>query len=177
LTYPANFPDDVLGRIATANEAVAKAIGIPFGITHAEFLVDEQGLPWLVEMAARGGGSFITTQIVPAVTGFHPTEALIRCLMGQVPDPTPKHHRAAQLRFLRLPAGRQVLGYPNLAALRAHPGVLEFMVHIEPGSTVPPVTDDRTRHAFVITHAETRAEADALANSIERQFVVEFADA
>ena len=45
LTYPAAFPREVLDRIARASEATVRAMGIPFGITHAEFMVDAAGLP------------------------------------------------------------------------------------------------------------------------------------
>jgi biotin carboxylase len=173
LTYPADFPPAVLARIATANEAAVRAIGIPFGITHAEFIVDGEGTPWLVEIAARGGGSRIASHIVPALTGFHPTIALLRQLMGRPTDPTPRYRRAAQLRFLRLPVGRRVRHYANLEELRHRPEVLQLMFHLPAGSDVPPVEDDRTRHGFVITIAQTRAQAIAAADAVERDLVVD----
>ena len=40
LTYPPSFSETIRLRVARANEAAARAIGIPFGITHAEFIVD-----------------------------------------------------------------------------------------------------------------------------------------
>jgi carbamoyl-phosphate synthase large subunit len=173
LTYPPAFPEVVCQRIAAANEAAARALGIPFGITHAEFLVDAEGMPWLVEMAARGGGTFIASHIVPALTGVHPAAALMRCLMGRKPDVSPRYRRAAQLRFLRLPRGRRVLRYANLQDLAQRPGILALQFHIAPQSSVPSVEDDRSRHGFVITHAPTRDEAIALADAIERDLVIE----
>jgi carbamoyl-phosphate synthase large subunit len=176
LTYPAHFPQAVLEGIAAANEATVRAIGITCGITHAEFIVDEVGRPWLVEIAARGGGSLIASHIVPALTGFHPTVALIRALMGQRLEPSIGRRGAAQLRFLRLPQGRRIAGYSNLEELRRRPGILELMFHLPPGTVIPAVGDDRSRHGFVITHSDTRAGAVELANTIERDLRVKFAD-
>jgi carbamoyl-phosphate synthase large subunit len=174
LTYPPSLPGPVLARIAEANEAAVRALGIPFGITHAEFIVDGEGRPWLVELAARGGGSLIASHIVPAVTGFRPTPALIRGLMGRTTDPTPLHRRAAQLRFLRLPPGRRVRRYANLEELRQRPGVLEVRFLVPPGAPVPPVEDDRSRHGFVITHADIREGAVALADEVEHELIIDF---
>jgi biotin carboxylase len=173
LTYPPALPEVVCQRIAAANEAAARALGIPFGITHAEFLVDAAGIPWLVEMAARGGGSLIGSHIVPALTGFRPAVALIRGLMGKKPDATPHYRGAAQLRFLRLPLGRRIVRYANLDELAQRPGVLALQFHVAAGSSVPSVEDDRSRHGFVITHADTRGQAVALADAIERDLKID----
>jgi biotin carboxylase len=176
LTWPGDFRPEVTERIARANEATVRALGIPFGITHGEFLVDEQGEPWLVEMAARGGGTRIASHIVPALTGFEPTPALIATLLGETPEVVCTGRRAAQLRFLRLPTGKRILGFPNRADLSATPGVIEIAFNQTVGDRVPEVADDRSRHGYVIVSADHRAAADALAEQVERALVVDLAD-
>ena len=108
LTYPAAFSEEVLPRIASANEETVKALGITHGITHAEFIVDKKGIPWLVEIAARGGGSRISTLIVPVVCGFHPTPALIRQLMRRPVEVKVRAPRGVELRFISLPIGKRI---------------------------------------------------------------------
>ncbi len=176
LTWPGRFPPHVIERIARANEATVRALRIPFGITHAEFLVDDQGEPWLVEMAARGGGTRIASHIVPALCGFEPTPALISILLGEQPRVVTTHQRAAQLRFLRLPPGKRILGFPNLTALQALPGVVEIAFNQAVGERIPAVEDDRSRHGYVIVSAETRDATCALAERVERELVIELAD-
>jgi biotin carboxylase len=171
LTWPAAFPQEVLDRIARANEATVRAIGIPFGITHAEFLIDDQGEPWLVEIAARGGGSRIPTHIVPAVSGFDPTPALIQVLMGESPAVVRTANRACQLRFLRFPMGHTLQAHSDLEEIRALPGVLDLHFNYQPGEQIGAVSDDRSRHGFVITAGANRAEAIGLADAIERRIV------
>jgi carbamoyl-phosphate synthase large subunit len=176
LTWPGDFPPQVTERIARASEATVRALGIPFGITHGEFLIDEQGEPWLVEMAARGGGTRIPTHIVPAVCGFDPTPALIAILLGESPEVSMTRTRAAQLRFLRLEAGKRILGFPNLAELESMPGVIEIAFNQAVGDRVLRVEDDRSRHGYVIVSADTREAAGVLGERIERELVVEMGD-
>jgi carbamoyl-phosphate synthase large subunit len=176
LTWPGDFPPHVAQRIARANEATVRALGIPFGITHGEFLIDASGEPWLVEMAARGGGTRIPSHIVPAVCGFEPTPALIGILLGETPEVITRRQRAAQLRFLRLEPGKRIVGFPNLAKLESLPGVLEIAFSQSDGDRVPNVEDDRSRHGYAIVSADTREAACALGERIERELIVELAD-
>lgn len=169
LTYPPAFPKATWQRIVQAHHAVARALEIPFGITHAEFIVDSHGEPWLIEIAARGGGSRISSHIVPGLTGCNPAETLLRILLGETPtiEPAPIGNRAAQLRFLRLPPGR-LKGIRNLDELRQRPGVAEIYFGVQPGDVIPKVTDDRSRHGFVVTFGATRELAVTLADEIEQ---------
>lgn len=176
LTWPGNFSPEIAERIARASEATVRALGIPFGITHGEFLIDAQGEPWLVEMAARGGGTRIPSHIVPAVCGFEPTPALIAILLGETPEVTMSRQGAAQLRFLRLPPGKRILGFPNLAELQQIPGVLEIAFNQAVGERVPAVADDRSRHGYVIVSADNAAAARALGERIERELIVDTSD-
>jgi hypothetical protein len=71
-----------------------------------------------------------------------------------------------------LPAGRRVAHYANLEALRRRRGVLELLFHVSPGTVIPPVADDRGRHGLVLSHAETRSEAIAIADDVERNLEI-----
>lgn len=175
LTWPGGFSDTVRDRIAQANGAAIRAMGIPFGITHAEFLIDPEGEPWLVEIAARGGGSRIPSHIVPALCGFEPTPALIATLMGETPEVRVTRERAVQLRFLRLPPGRRIVRFANLSELQSRPGVIEIAFNHAPGERIPDVEDDRSRHGYAIVSADTRETVRELGEQIERELIVETA--
>jgi carbamoyl-phosphate synthase large subunit len=176
LTWPGAFPPEVMNRISSANEAAVRAIGIPFAITHAEFLVDRAGLPWLVEIAARGGGSRIPSHIVPALCGFEPTAALICTLMGESPQVHTTRQRAAQLRFLRLPVGPKIVRFANLAQLREIAGVIEIAFNQAAGDRIPDVEDDRSRHGYAIVSADTRDAVRKIGDRVERELIVETTD-
>lgn len=69
------------------NETVVKGFGLKFGITHGEFLVEKNtGKIFLVEIAARGGGVFISSEIIPAATGVNANELLVKDALGIYDD-------------------------------------------------------------------------------------------
>lgn len=101
---------------------------------------------------------------------------MISILLGEQAEVVTTHQRAAQLRFLRLPPGKRILGFPNLAELRALRGVIEIAFNQAVGDRIPAVEDDRSRHGHVIVSAETRDAACALAERIERELRVDLSD-
>src|SRR6185436_3439342 len=64
------------------HDALVEQMGLPFGITHAEYIFSE-GCFFLVEVAARGGGTKISSDIVPAISGVRTNEMLIRMSLGE----------------------------------------------------------------------------------------------
>lgn len=70
--------DYILNKIRLANDKLAKGFDLQFGITHAEYMYckDEDEV-YLVEIAARGGGVYISSDITPNAAGFDTNRALI----------------------------------------------------------------------------------------------------
>lgn len=70
--------DRVGKMVLEANKKLVTHIGLKFGITHAEYLYSEkEDKVYLVEVAARGGGVYLSSHITPAATGFDTNRALI----------------------------------------------------------------------------------------------------
>lgn len=83
LFYPGDFPKDTLEQIKRNTELVAEAIGIEYGFAHIEFILEEvTGDIYLVEIANRGGGVFISNIILEEITGIDYTDALLDLAMG-----------------------------------------------------------------------------------------------
>lgn len=78
--------DNIGNEVLETNKKLVEGIGLPFGITHAEYLYSkEEDKVYLVEIAARGGGVFLSSDITPAATGFNSNESLINYVVeGQV---------------------------------------------------------------------------------------------
>lgn len=155
LRYPARAD---LGAVAAANAAVASALGVRMGITHAEFILTARG-PVLVEMANRGGGTRISSDIVPLLCGVEPDRALLRQAAGDRVVLAPRPWRAAALEFFLVPTGR-LRAVAGLEAARAMPGVHALELAVAPGQDVAPPGDDRGRHGFAIVEAGSRTELD-----------------
>lgn len=87
LYYPGKFSDYTRNRIKQSTELVAEAIGVKYGFVHIEFIIEEgTGDIYLVEIANRGGGVFISNIILEQITGIDYTGALLDLAMGQKVD-------------------------------------------------------------------------------------------
>ena len=82
LAYPPRFPNATMDRIRKTAKAVVEHLGLETGLSHAEYRVRE-GIPYLVEVAARGGGNGIASTIVPHVSGVDTYSVVIRNSSGR----------------------------------------------------------------------------------------------
>lgn len=71
--------DDPVGlKILDSNSRFIESVNLQFGITHAEFIYNEdEDKVYLVEIAARGGGVYLSSDITPTATGFDSNRLLI----------------------------------------------------------------------------------------------------
>lgn len=70
-------------RLKKINEKIVKGFSLRFGITHGEYLYNkEQDKIYLVEIAARGGGVFISSDLIPAACGVNANDLLVREVLG-----------------------------------------------------------------------------------------------
>ena len=160
---PSHFIDaeevllDALLRVITALE-------IPFGIIHAEFIVGKSNVT-LLEIALRGGGSGISSSVVPFLTNFDPVEALLRELLDLSPLPAPAdfRRRSAILRFLPQGVRPQSRQNPELFL----DGSLEVVLSDLDNQTGSVPASSADRHGYIIVGTDTEtstlhAESSAL---------------
>ncbi|MDE7371003.1 MAG: ATP-grasp domain-containing protein [Desulfovibrio sp.] len=79
---PASDLPEILRKVVETNDKLIRSMKLPFGITHADYIHNiADGKIYLVECAARGGGIFISSHIMPMVSGFNTNEALLEFLV------------------------------------------------------------------------------------------------
>jgi biotin carboxylase len=165
ITYPADLAPDIMARIREVNSAVVKALGLRTGVTHAEYMVVD-GEAYLVEIAARGGGSRIHSHIAPYLAGVRIPELYLDYVMGGTPTARPDGvARAANLAFFAFPPGR-VTGIDGVAEAAAFPGVEELRLEFSVGDQLAPPDDDRSRPGFVVVFGTERAEVLAVTDAV-----------
>ncbi len=163
----AEYDLDLLRR---NNERLVEAMGLPFGITHAEYKFMD-GRFYLIEIAARGGGTRISSHLVPLMSGVDNYRVLIEQSLGSEEDydvaPRREYRqRKAVLEFLSFPEGRveSIGGLEEAAKL---PGVVELRLNFQVGDTLRNASDDRTRSGFFIAWAESAEALDALRDRVK----------
>ncbi len=171
LRYPAQIDEGLYQKIIELNDAYVEITGLQFGITHAEYIVNEE--TWsvnLVEIACRGGGSLISSHIAPWVSGIQIYENYYQSLLN--PDdplllPIPLK-RPALLKFFEFPVGKvkRIHGIDTIIKIDE---VLKCELEFSVGDLLSPATDDRKRQGFVIILAQSQdrlCEVEALVDSL-----------
>lgn len=110
ITFPGTLDAAVHQRVIQHNDRVVAALGLRYGMTSAEYVLDDDGRPWLMEMANRGGGVLISSMIVPHVSGVDTTRQLIYDAFNLNRDlfveRSSSSARAAHLRYIIFEPGR-----------------------------------------------------------------------
>jgi carbamoyl-phosphate synthase large subunit len=160
LRYPAPLGADLQRQLTEFHNNLIERSGLDYGITHAEYIVAAPQF-YLVEMACRGGGTLIPSDIVPYVSGVDVYESMYQLQMGNEPEMNPKAEPAhAILYFFEFPAGRveRIEGLEKAASL---PGVHRLELEFAEGDILKPAGDDRGRQGFAIVTAPDAETLDA----------------
>lgn len=175
LRYPALLPSELQREIVLADDLYVEKSGLSFGLTHAEYIVDEAlNKFYLVEIACRGGGTLISSDIVPWVSGFNTYDALLESLNGRPIDVTGiiPLHRNAELHFFDFGEG-QIKIINGLTDARAIPGVLRMDFDYNVGEHIHSCQDDRSRQGFCIVFAENEHDLQQRIEKVEETFKLE----
>lgn len=83
--YPAEITEKQYKMVDNLVKKIIEGFGLPWGRTHTEVKINENGV-WLMETAARGGGRYISSGIVPIKTDFDSCEFLLRACVGEISE-------------------------------------------------------------------------------------------
>jgi biotin carboxylase len=172
LAYPPRFKSETQRRIRETHQIVVNTLGLRDGITHAEYRVRD-GDPYLVEVAARGGGNRIASVIVNHVSDVDVYEMLIRRMMGQDIVMPPRLRRAANLEFLDFPPGK-VNAISGLDEIRNSDLVCDIELGFSEGETIELPHNDKTRQGYFISLGDTRDEIDDKARRVKQLLEIEY---
>ncbi len=160
-TEPSRLAPDLQEDIRRVADAAIRAVGIRNGPSHTEIKVTSEGAK-LVEIAARLGGDFITSRLVPLSTGVDMIECSFASLMGDEVRYRRKIGRGAAIRFIQGEKGvlRSIEG---LEAARNMPGVQEAEIYMKPGDPIrrPENSSDRVGHIIAVGRNADEAAANA----------------
>jgi biotin carboxylase len=76
------------------------ALGIDNGASHAEFKITEDGRIYFIEIGARGGGDFISYELVRLSTGYDYVKGMIEVALGEFTEPVIETGRYSGVYFL-----------------------------------------------------------------------------
>ena len=165
-----------LDMLRRTNEKLVEAMGLPFGLTHGEYKYRD-GVFYLIEIAARGGGTYIASHLVPIMSGVDNYSILIDQVLGVKTEydihPNPRlKNRKAVLEFLDFPNGT-VERIQGTEQARAVPGVVNLTLEFQEGSRLSKPGDDRSRAGFFIAYADNAEALNQIREQVKEKLVVE----
>lgn len=173
-TYLGDIPLDLENLLYSANEAIISILGLKTGSTHGEYKVQGDRVV-LMEIAARGGGGNISGKIIPFLTDFSPTNALLDFCLGMHPQIQASSYRRkfAVLRFFDFTPGRVKTVTDEHTE---DENLLHFELTLKPSDIIRSVQSSRDRVGYFIVGATERARALSAEQAILGSVSIEYSD-
>lgn len=96
---PARISEEDADAIRSEVKKATRAVGVDNCPTHTEIKLWD-GKPYIIEMACRLGGDYITSDLVPLSTGISMMENLIKLSVGEKIDTEVKYDKWSCVQFL-----------------------------------------------------------------------------
>ena len=176
LEYPAQLSAEEKKKLVTFNDDFVEQAGLRFGITHAEYIINhDTGKVYLVEIACRGGGTRISSDITSWVSGQNVYEMFYENLCGRKTDVISMEilEKNAILYFFEFPEGKVKAIY-GLDEARNVKGVFKLSISFKVGDILLPATEDRSRQGFLILFSESKDDLDQSLKKVIKKVKVEY---
>ena len=171
-----SIDDPVELSVLKTNKSVVEGFGLPFGITHGEYIVSNvDGKAYLVEIAARGGGVFLSSDLTPRACGIDTNELLIDYIVENkrvaVSELSLRRGVAAFMCFELQPGTiKEIRGRESLNTL---PGVFKaFVEDLSVGAMTCEMTDDSNKKGPILIEACSREECYRYIRQVKDTFDV-----
>lgn len=161
---PSCFSAADVETLKSAAVAGVKALGVNNCACHAEAKLMD-GKAYLMEIGARLGGDFISTELTHLSTGIDMVVAAINVALGIEPDLNPKEEpKGVCIRYF-CPTPGKLVSISNTEIL-ADPRVYLWEIYHKAGDEIPEVTSSLCRSGHVIVTEKTPQKAIELADEI-----------
>ena len=150
--FPSQAAGELIERIEALNKKIISGFRLKQGVTHSEFIMSGDEI-YLIETAARGGGVFISSDLISLSTGLNTEAFLIGIATGtqdQVPALAETGLVCCYLAFL-LPVG-EIVTLGGLEEVKALPFTHRHNLDaLRLGLMTRPYTDKTARSFIVVS--------------------------
>jgi biotin carboxylase len=149
---PAPVSPEPADKIISLVLNALSALGVQNGASHSEVMVDDSGLPHIIEIGARMGGDNIGAYLVELSTGYDFVKGVIEVALGTEPKILKKETRHAGIYYLTPAEG-------TVHDIELHTSeyieLKHYEVFVKPGDRVEyPVKDSAQRSGYFIYQSE-----------------------
>ena len=146
-------------KLKETNDLFVMNSPLKYGFTHAEYKY-ENGVFYLIEIGARGGGNMISSIITQYMSGYDTYKYLIDCSLGNVFDTeflidSEHKDKAAVLKFFSTPqGGGEVIAIEGLDYLDTEPDIRAYKFNFKIGDEIIDAKNDSARIGFYVACSE-----------------------
>ena len=154
LAYPAAISEKTRQEVIELMTQAYNAAEVDNTPTHSEVIITLEGRPKIIEVGCRGGGFYVFTRVVQAVSNYDIVGNWTRLCLGDPLEPIVRENKGAVLRFFVAHPGKllTISGFEEAMTL---PGVSGGLF-VKPGEIVPELKTDGSRTGWIIVTGETR---------------------
>ena len=165
--------DSLEERLKELNLKIVNGFELKFGLTHAEYIYNEmEDKIYLVEIAARGGGVCISSDLVPAACGVDSISLYMRAALGEQ-IPCIKLHRGAAAYFCYMLPEGNVVSIDGVAKMQDVPGFTRAVLgNVEIGMHIAAARDKYSRKGPILVKGDTKNDCYAAIERIKTLFKV-----
>lgn len=151
-------------QLKSQNDVLVNKTNLKFGLTHAEYKYWNNRFV-LIEIAARGGGNFIASKIVPYITGVDNYDLFLSEALeidnfscSDLYKLINVNSNMVSLDFFEFMPGRvcEVYGLEELKKMN----LIDYNLNFKSGDMIEHVNSDTSRHGYFISSAKTLSELD-----------------
>lgn len=159
-SQPSKFSGKIKETVLEVTAKAMRAVGIENGPAHVEMMITDKG-PVLIELGARLGGDFITTDLVPLSTGIDILEAVIRNACGDDVDLQSRLNKASAIRYMETDFGK-IAAVLNMDRANAINGIVRVEMVKEIGDSTTEIRNSLDRIGYAIAQGDSVSDAIAL---------------
>ncbi len=150
------------------NQKLIESFGLNFGITHGEyFYVEDTDEIYLVEIAARGSGVLVSSDLIEAACGVNANDLLVRTALGLKNDGVKNLRKGAAAYFCYLIPKGTVIKLENTNRVEGMEGVLKaFFDNIEVGMVSGSMRDKSSRKGPILVLGKSKEDCYSVAEQV-----------
>lgn len=155
--FPPGLPEDVLKQLEQQARFAITACGYDNTPVHVECIACDEG-PVVVELAARGAGFRVFSDMLKYVSGVDIAKACVDTALGKTPDlESARDCLAASLKFID-PVPGELIQITGVEQARQVPGINDITLYPQAGDILNELRSGADRAGHIIAYAETSEE-------------------
>jgi len=149
---PSQLPKNIIVEAVRQARLGVKALGIEYGASHPELMIDKNGRVFVTEIGARMGGDFIGSDLVYLSTGYDFLQGVVEVALGSFTQPARQWSKYAGVWFYS-PDTPQVKSFIDNRT--SHPEIIRWELHEE---ELKSLTRSADRAGYFIYRGDSRIE-------------------